>query len=265
MRIRDNGTILKMSKMVRVITVVTLFTTLSACSQSNHDVNSDQTSASATTSDRFERVNRKIFAFNNGLDKVILKPTAKAYKAVTPDFVEGHIGNFFSNLDDVTNVINNILQLKLGDALSDTQRIIFNSTLGFAGLVDIASEMGHEKHNEDFGQTLAKWGVKSGPYVMLPLLGPSTVRDAAAKLSVDQLTDPINYADETVLLSVLDVVKRRADLFAQEEVLANLSDDRYSALRDLWLQNRTFLINDGKADESSDIDLIDELESLDDL
>lgn len=233
-----------------------IFIFLTACSNSNNSV-------SGTTSDTYENINRKVFSFNEGVDHLLLKPVAKAYKLVTPKFVDKSIGNFFSNLDDVGNAINNTLQGKFADAASDTERFVFNSTLGFAGLVDIASATGLKKHDEDFGQTLAKWGVKSGPYVMLPFLGPSTVRDAAAKVSIDRFTDPAQYSDESISLLVLDTVKTRADLFAQEEIIKDLSDDKYSALRDVWLQNRMFLIRDGKVDESAESDLIDELESLD--
>ena len=234
---------------------------LSACSNAN---NNDATSSKkSSTPDTYENVNRKIFSFNQGLDKVLLKPVAKAYKKVTPKLVDTSIGNFFSNLGDVSNAINNTLQGKFGDAVSDTERFVFNSTFGFAGLVDVASAAGIKKHDEDFGQTLATWGVGSGPYVMLPFLGPSTIRDAAAKVSVDRFTDPTTYSDENISLFILETVKKRSDFLAQEEVIDGLSDDTYSALRDVWIQNRDFLIRDGVADESSDSDLIDELESLD--
>ncbi len=240
---------------------------LSACSNPNNTNGTDLagSSNSKTTSDRFENVNRKIFSFNKGVDKVLLKPVAKAYKAVTPKFVDKSIGNFFSNLGDVGNVINNTLQGKFTDAASDAERFVFNSTLGFAGLVDVASAAGLKKHDEDFGQTLAKWGVKSGPYVMLPFLGPSTIRDAAAKVSVDRYTDPAHYSDENIALFIVETVKKRSDFFAQEEVLKGLSTDQYSALRDIWLQNREFLIRDGKVDKKAGSDLIDELEMLDSL
>ena len=252
------------SPLYKISTVLFVLLLLSACSNSSNSTNINVASSSQNkTADTFESVNRKIFSFNEGIDNLLLKPTAKAYKAVTPKFVDTSIGNFFSNLGDVGNAINNTLQGKFVDAASDTERFVFNSILGFAGLVDIASAAGIEKHDEDFGQTLAKWGVKSGPYVMLPLLGPSTVRDATAKLSVDRFTDPAHYSDENIALTIAEIVKKRSDFFAQEEVVKGLSDDTYSALRDIWLQNRNFLIRDGKTEQSKASDLIDELESLD--
>ncbi|MEH6457221.1 MAG: VacJ family lipoprotein [Cocleimonas sp.] len=243
-------------------TCVSLLLLLTACSNTNTNV-SGSSQNNAQTIDRYENINRKIFSFNRGVDSLLLKPAAKVYKKVTPKFVDKSIGNFFSNLGDVGNIINNTLQGKFADAASDTERVVFNSTLGFAGFVDIASAVGIQKHNEDFGQTLAKWGVKSGPYVMLPFLGPSTVRDAVARVSVDRFTDPASYSDESAALFVTKTVKRRSDFFAEEEVINGLSDDTYSALRDVWLDNRKFLIRDGVADETTDSDLIDELEDLD--
>jgi len=245
-----NTTVIRVS----IISFVFLFAT--ACSNSKSDL-------ATSSQDTYENINRKIFSFNEGVDHLFLKPIAQAYKLVTPEFADKSIGNFFSNLDDIGNAINNTLQGKFKDAASDTERFVFNSTFGFAGLVDIASATGLQKHDEDFGQTLAKWGVQSGPYVMLPFLGPSTVRDAAARISIDRITDPAGYSDEKNSLFVLDTINKRSDLFAEEEVIKGLSDDKYSALRDLWLQNRMFLIRDGQVDESAESDLIDELESLD--
>ncbi len=243
---------------IKFLAVFTCVVSISACS--NTDIGNKQ--ADIKSIDRFEGFNRKIYRLNNGADGMILRPIAKGYKAITPKIVDTSIGNFFSNLDDVGNVINNSLQGKFADAGSDLERVVFNSTLGFAGLVDIASSVGLKKHDEDFGQTLAKWGVKSGPYVMLPFFGPTTVRDGISRFSVDRATDPTTYSDENIALFIAETVKKRSDLFAQEGVLDDLSDDKYSALRDVWIQNRNFLINDGSAESSSGDDLIDELESL---
>ena len=257
---------LRKTPLCKLSTILSVLLLLSACSNSNNNTGANVVSSSQNnkkTVDTFESVNRKIFSFNQGVDNLLLKPTAKVYKAVTPEFVDKSIGNFFSNLGDVGNAINNTLQGKFSDAASDTERFVFNSTFGFAGLVDVASATGIQKHDEDFGQTLAKWGVKSGPYVMLPFLGPSTVRDAAAKISVDRYTDPAHYSDENIALFIVETVKKRSDFFAEEEILNGLSTDKYSALRDIWLQNRKFLIRNGKADDSAASDLIDELESLD--
>ncbi len=258
--------VLKNSKFYKLSTILAVLLLLSACSNSNQNAaNSSSAATSGATSDRFIKVNRKIYSFNKGLDRVLLKPVAKAYKAVTPKFVDKSIGNFFGNLGDVGNAVNNTLQGKFKDAASDTERFVFNSIFGFAGLVDVASAAGIKKSDEDFGQTLATWGVKSGPYVMLPFLGPSTIRDATAKISVDRYTDPAHYSDANIALFVADTVKKRADFITEEEAFAGISNDEYSALRDVWLQNREFKIRDGKVDKKAGSDLIDELEMLDSL
>jgi len=214
--------------------------------------------------DRWESFNRRIFRLNKGLDTVLVKPAAKAYKFVTPEIIDKSVSNFFSNIGDVGNAFNNLLQFKPADAINDSARFLFNSTFGLAGFLDIASEMELEKHDEDFGQTLAKWGVSSGPYLMLPFLGPSTVRDAGARFSIDAVTDPVSYQDEAFALTALKILDIRADLLLQEEAFKGLADDEYSAVRDAWLQRREYLIRDGAIDEQGQSDLIDELESLDD-
>ncbi len=213
--------------------------------------------------DRWEAFNRGVFRVNSGLDAFILKPVAKAYQFITPDLVDTGISNFFSNLGDIGNSFNNLLQAKPRDAFNDSMRFVFNSSFGLGGFLDVASEMQFAKHHEDFGQTLAKWGVTSGPYLMLPLLGPSTVRDATARLSVDMLTNPVSYQHDAIALFALDQIDKRADLLSSESSLQDLSTDTYSAIRDVWLQRRAYLIRDGKTDEKEQSDLIDELESLD--
>lgn len=218
----------------------------------------------ASNQDRWESLNRRIFRLNIGLDTVLVKPVAKAYKFVTPEIVDKSISNFFSNIGDVGNAFNNLLQFKPAEAVNDSARFLFNSTFGLAGFLDVASEMELEKHDEDFGQTLATWGVGSGPYLMLPFLGPSTVRDAVARLSVDAVTDPVLYHDEALAITALRLLDVRADLLSTEEVFQGLADDEYSAVRDAWIQRREYLIRDGAINEQGQSDLIDELESLDD-
>ncbi len=241
---------------------------LTACSnissvQNNGSNSFDQSNQNDTvTRDSLEKYNRYVFIFNAGLDNLFFKSAAMAYKAVTPRFVDNSTRNFFRNLDDVSNAINNLLQLKVDDAINDTERFVFNSTFGMVGLFDVASEAGLEKHEEDFGQTLAHWGVGSGSYVMLPFLGPSTVRDAIAKLSVDRFTNPTYYSDEDFSFFIVERLNKRAGFLKQEGAFKELSDDQYSALRDAWLQRRDYLIRDGKDDQNSSSDLIDELESL---
>jgi phospholipid-binding lipoprotein MlaA len=254
-------TLLTLKKLITQILCISSILLLSACSQSN---STPSNTSSGSNIDPYEKTNRHIFKFNAGLDAFLVKPVAKAYKAVTPEVVDNSVSNFFNNLDDVGSAINNLLQFKPGPALVDTERVLFNSTAGLGGLFDVASALGLERYEEDFGQTMAHWGVKSGPYVMLPFLGPSTVRDATAKLTVDRLTNPANYHDESLAFTALKLLDKRADILSDEEAFKDISDDQYSALRDLWLQRRASEIRDGKVDEQEQSDLIDELEALDD-
>lgn len=260
----------KINNIIRIsfkILILSVF--LTACSQpvktqnTQSESNINPANNYLNKNDSLEKYNRNIFAFNAGLDNYLVKPIAKAYKAITPGIIGTSISNFFLNLEDVGNAFNNLLQLKVDDAVNDTERFVINSTFGFAGLLDIASEAGLEKNDEDFGQTLARWGVGSGPYVMLPFLGPSTVRDASARVSIDVLTNPTNYSEDYLYYFILNEVNQRASLLSQEDAFKDISVDKYSAIRDAWLQRREYLIRDGEVDEKSDADLIDELESLD--
>ena len=237
---------------------------LGACSQSSNALNQESSGSMPQTSDSMEQFNRDVFKFNVSVDKLLIKPIAKAYKKVTPEVVDTGVTNFFHNLGDVGNAVNNLLQLKIGDAVKDTERFVFNSSFGIGGLFDIATEMGLERHKEDFGQTLATWGVSSGSYVMLPVFGPSTLRDATAKFSIDTLLDPTNYSEKSLEFFVLENLDKRADLLSTEDAFKDFSDDQYVAVRDAWLQRREYLIKDGKVDEKKQTDLIDELEDLDD-
>ena len=257
---------MNISKNMKLINLALMFLLLAistGCSQPNGSLGNGSSSQSVNI-DPLEKVNRGVFKFNQGLDKHLLKPVAKAYKAVTPRVVNVGITNFFHNLGDVGNIVNNALQLKLGAATSDTGRVLVNSTIGLAGLFDVATGMGMERHKEDFGQTLANLGFKSGPYIMLPVLGPTTFRDATAKFTVDTLLNPANYTKESLSLFVLEKLDKRADYLGADDAFNDLSDDLYDASRDLWLQRRDFLIRDGKGEESEQLNLIDDLESLDD-
>jgi phospholipid-binding lipoprotein MlaA len=217
-------------------------------------------------SDPFERYNRTVFAFNDALDRAVLKPAAEVYQEF-PSPVRTGVGNFLSNLDDVRVLLNNLLQGKFHAAASDTSRILFNTSFGVFGLIDVAGHFGLAKNNEDFGQTLGHWGVPAGPYLQIPFLGPSTVRDAPARI-VDIYTHPALYiwdGQSEVLwsLAAVDAVHTRAGLLRTEDLLATLSDDRYIAIRDAWLQRRAFLVRDGEA--ATDDPWLDELDALDEL
>ena len=204
------------------------------------------TTGSTELKDPWEKMNRGIYEFNESADIAILQPLAKGYNKLPP-FVRERIGNFFGNLDDVANSLNNVLQGKAPEGINDLGRVIVNSTMGILGFWDVATPLGVEKHNEDFGQTLAVWGVNSGPYLVIPFLGPSTLRDAPARI-----VDPSWYLgyklDNSTLswsLWALNEVQTRANLLKAENVLDTAAIDRYSFIRDAWLQRRNSLIYDG--------------------
>lgn len=204
-------------------------------------------SKGASPEDPWEGWNRKVYDFNKSVDKNIAKPVTKGYKAITPDFVETGVSNVFSNLGDIPNFLNNFLQGKPVDSISDLTRFVVNSTIGIVGLWDPASKMGLEKHDEDFGQTLATWGVEKGPYVMLPFLGPSTLRDTVA-YPVDNYTDLVGHIDHVPTknqLRILNLVDQRAAIMAFEEQLESASDE-YLFVRDVYLQNRKYKVFDGE-------------------
>jgi phospholipid-binding lipoprotein MlaA len=210
---------------------------------------------SVNESDPFENVNRSIFNFNQKLDDYFLRPMAKFYVAVTPDSIERGISNLFSNLSEITNASNNLLQGKASQASIDLGRFTLNSTLGVVGLFDVASSFGLKStEGEDFGQTWGKWGVPAGPYIMLPFLGPATLRDAPARF-VDDITDPLDYIDEDnqkMAATGLSVVSMRASLLNYDNML---SGDSYSLIRDVYLQKRAYEVNDGAVeDEFDDLD-----------
>jgi phospholipid-binding lipoprotein MlaA len=199
--------------------------------------------------DPYEGFNRAVFTFNDNADKYVLKPVATGYKTVTPSFVQTGIGNFFANLGDVWTAANNFLQGKGNDGMSDVSRVAVNTTFGIFGLIDVASMSGLPKHNEDFGQTLGTWGVGSGPYLMLPLLGPSTVRDTAG-LPLDFLGDPLHYKEPIYIRNIADglrIVDKRASLLDASNLLEDAALDRYEFIRDGYLQQRQNKIDDGES------------------
>jgi phospholipid-binding lipoprotein MlaA len=204
--------------------------------------------------DPWEGLNRKTFAFNDALDRAVLKPVAQGYQKVTPEFAQEGVNNFFDNLEDLGTGLNNILQGKPRQGASDLGRLVVNTVFGVFGLWDVATPLGLEKHYEDFGQTLGVWGVKSGPYFVIPLLGPSTARDAPAK-AVDPSWYYSNAIDNnTVYWSLwsLDKVRTRANLFKAESVLDQAALDRYTFMRDAWLQRRQSMVYDGSPPREKD-------------
>lgn len=198
--------------------------------------------------DPLEGVNRGVLAFNDQADEIVFKPVARLYRNVTPQGLRDMVRNFFSNIDDLFIGANNLLQGKLEDAVNDWLRFAFNTTFGLLGIHDWATDMGLEKHNEDFGQTLARWGAGDGIYLVLPLLGPSTLRDAAA-LPADWAVDPVTRhtpVDERNAMFATRLVGRRADLLAASRTLEEAALDRYVFLREAFLQRRRSLVYDGR-------------------
>ncbi len=196
--------------------------------------------------DPFEGFNRASYKFNDALDRALLKPAAKGYKAITPDFVETGVTNFFSNLGQPTVIINDVLQAKFKDGLADTGRFLLNLTVGIGGLFDPASKAGLDKHDEDFGQTLGKWGVHSGPYLMVPFFGPSTVRDGIGA-GVDTFTNPVHYVERDAWrygLQGMDLIDARARRLSLEDTL-NQTYDKYGFIRNAFLQQREYQVRDG--------------------
>jgi phospholipid-binding lipoprotein MlaA len=202
--------------------------------------------------DPLERFNRSMFAFNDALDKAVARPVAKAYVKVTPRFVRTGVSNVFNNLNTLGTAVNDVLQGKMKQAGRDSARFLMNSTLGLGGLFDPASASGLELNDEDFGQTFGKWGVKPGPYLMLPLLGPSTFRDSFGKLA-DQFTYPVYWLEDDstrLIIRGVSLLDLRADLLDLDEQL-DQSYDRYAFVRNAWLQRREFQVTDGAVDDSS--------------
>ncbi len=197
--------------------------------------------------DPLEGLNRAIYQFNDGLDTVLLKPLARGYKAIVPAPVNKGVTNFFNNIDDITSAVNNLLQFKLTRAASDVGRVLVNSTVGLLGVMDVASNMNLPKYGEDFGQTLGTWGFGPGPYIVLPVLGPSTGRDTIG-LVADWFTDPVNYIEDDQVrwsLKGLDIVDTRADLLEASRVLEEAALDPYAFLRNAYLQRRRNDVYDG--------------------
>jgi phospholipid-binding lipoprotein MlaA len=200
--------------------------------------------------DPLEGFNRKIFVFNDFADRNVLKPIAKGYQWVTPQFLQDGVHNVFDNVGEVGNILNSLLQAKFKYTVNDSGRLLINSTIGLLGFFDVAGHWGLEEHEEDFGQTLGYWGLPPGAYLMVPLLGPRTVRDGFGSVA-DSYSDAIPYLithvptrNQTLAGRVID---SRAQLLNAEELI---SGDRYIFLRDAYLQRREFLVKDGVVEDS---------------
>ncbi len=208
-------------------------------------------SASAQQVDPWRDTNERIFAFNDFFDRILVRPIATTYTTFVPRVARQGIGNFFSNINDINVFVNDLLQLKLDAALSDSGRFLINTTIGVVGIIDVASNLGLDKNEEDFGQTLGYWGVESGPYVVLPVFGSSNVRDSFG-LILDTLFNPIQYHDEESVRLTLFVVEEtdtRASLLSLDELV---SGNRYLFFREAYIQRREYLVNDGQVEDEFD-------------
>ena len=228
-------------KVHRVLFGVMMLATVSGCA----------TRMNADARDPWESFNRGVFSFNDAADKAIFKPVATVYRDVTPALVRTGVGNFFGNLDDAWSFVNSLLQLKIVAAVDNFMRFNVNTVMGIGGIFDVASEMRIERHREDFGQTLGRWGVGPGPYIVLPLLGPSTLRDTVA-LPVDfkgDIAANLSHVPTRNTLKVLDQLDTRASLLSVSNSLDEVALDKYSFTRDAFLQRRNNAIFDGNPPE----------------
>lgn len=203
--------------------------------------------------DPWEPINRKIFAFNDTLDTALLKPAAIAYDTVTPDVVQTSVGNFFGNIEDMGAVVNSLLQLKFKQAARITARVINNTVYGIGGLFDVGTMWGNDKIKADFSSTLAHYGVESGPYIVLPIFGPSTVRDSIGSAVDTIVIDPMDYVNSSKIAwskFTLKNINKRARLLDIEKTVAGTITDKYTLVRDSWLQHRWGELNQGKRSDA---------------
>lgn len=203
--------------------------------------------------DPFEPVNRKVYSFNDGMDRYFLKPVATVYADITPDLMQTGVTNFFNNITYLNVILNSSLQGKVDQGFSDLFRFVFNSTLGVAGLFDVATPMGIPAHKEDLGQTFAVWGLGQGPYLTLPFFGPNTARDTP-DIVTSWLLDPLRYMAAAISLpaTALEIINLRANLLEATNALDEAALDPYSFTREAYLQRRNFLIHDGAPPTSAE-------------
>jgi len=225
--------------------------------------------------DPYENINRKIYGFNTALDNAVLQPAARAYRFVLPDIVEVGVNNFFSNLDDVNVIANDLLQGKFKQAGSDTGRFLYNSTAGLLGIMDVSTRAGLVKHNESFGQTLGVWGIGEGPFLMVPLLGPNNIRSTTGivveSVTTDVPNQVIDEAETALALTAVEIIALRARLLSAGNLLNSAALDPYLLLRDFWVQQHRRATVDGKQPVAigeqggDDLDELDELDALDEF
>ena len=208
--------------------------------------------------DPFEDLNRDIFIFNEKLDEKLLKPAALTYRKVTPQFARTGVTNFFNNLEEIDTTINQVLQGEIKYAFNDASRFVINSTIGLFGLIDVASKMGLERHEEDFGQTLGVWGFNSGPYIMIPFLGPSNPRDLLSRPISSFLSGTFAMEDNDVKLTLIgiDALETRERLLDAETLIIG---DKYIFVKDAYIQSREYEINNGSTEDD---EFLDDMEDI---
>lgn len=215
--------------------------------------------------DPWQAYNRAMFKFNTDFDNAFFKPAAKGYQAITPEPIDQGISNFFNNLADITSAVNNALQFKLSRAGTDVGRLVINTTAGLVGFIDVATNMGIPSYKEDFGQTLGYWGVGDGPYFVMPILGPSSVRDTVG-FAGDIFVDPLFNLNEDEIywgLVALRAVDTRAGLLESGDLMDEAALDRYVFVRDAYLQRRRSLVHDGNPPADEDYDLFWDEDAID--
>jgi phospholipid-binding lipoprotein MlaA len=236
-------------KVLRLLAVIAIAAMMLGCSSVPKEYRDPR--------DPWQSYNRAMFKFNTDFDNAFFKPVAKGYQFVTPEPVDRGVTNFFNNVADLISAVNNALQFKLSRAGTDVGRIAVNSTVGIGGLFDVATNMGLQSYKEDFGQTLGYWGLGPGPYFIIPILGPSSVRDTIGWAG-DIVVDPFFSLSQDEIywgFVVLDAVDTRADLLAAGEILDEAAIDRYSFVRDAFLQRRHYLVHDGNPPEDDAEDI----------
>ena len=208
--------------------------------------------------DPFEDLNRDIFIFNEKLDEKLLKPAALTYRKVTPQFARTGVTNFFNNLEEIDTTINQVLQGEIKYAFNDAGRFVINSSIGLFGLIDVASKMGLERHEEDFGQTLGVWGFNSGPYIMIPFLGPSNPRDLLSRPISSFLSGTFAMEDNDVKLTLIgiDALETRERLLDAETLIIG---DKYIFVKDAYVQSREYEINNGSTENDEFLDDMDDI------
>lgn len=214
--------------------------------------------------DPLEPLNRKFYTFNDTLDRYVMRPVAETYQKVTPQFVDDAVSHFFDNIEDISVTVNNFLQGDFEEGVEDLARFFVNTTVGLGGLVDVASEIGLEKHQEDFGQTLAVWGVPPGPYLVVPFIGPRTVRHAVGDVA-GGFANPLNYTTWPIRLSTatLETIDSRADLLDETAIMERAALDPYEFLRNAYFQRREYLIHNGEVPLDHEFEAFEkELEAL---